>query len=246
MSRVTYKPMGTLRFALLSLLEQGPRSGYDLAQTLDLRVSPFWHAKHSQIYPELAALEHDALIEHEVLEQDDRPDKKLYTIRAAGHRALVEWLTSPIEPEAKRDELVLRALAIGHADRSEAVALYRSEAQRHREREARYRRVLAQLSDTYAATLDDPTSPAFGHVLTLQRGIGYEREYAAWCKSVADTLERIAGASDVPVREAGRARRARLASRRRARAKSRRACPSRARARCRSATRARRRCAAGG
>lgn len=240
--------MGTLRFALLSLLEQGPHSGYDLAQTLDLRVSPFWHAKHSQIYPELAALERDALIEHEVLEQDDRPDKKVYTIRAAGHRALVEWLTSPIEPEAKRDELVLRALAIGHADRAQAVALYRAEAERHREREARYRRVLAQLSEKHAATLDDPTSHAFGHILTLQRGIGYEREYAAWCKSVADKLEAniVARASAPAAPGAGRARRARPASRRRGRARSRGTRPSRVRARCHWATRARRRCAAAG
>jgi DNA-binding PadR family transcriptional regulator len=181
--------MGTLRFALLSVLEQGPRSGYDLAQTLDLRVSPFWHARHSQIYPELAVLEREGLVEHRVLEQSDRPDKKLYTLKPSGHQALVTWLTSPIEPEAKRDELVLRALSIGRADRAQAIALFRNEQQRHREREALYRKIVARLEREHARELDDPESPFFGRLLTLQRGIGYEREYAAWCKAVVERLE---------------------------------------------------------
>jgi len=181
--------MGTLRFALLSVLEQGPRSGYDLSQTLDIRISSFWHAKHSQIYPELAALEREGLIEHEVFEQADRPDKKVYTIKPAGHAALVEWLTSPLEPEPKRDELVLRALSIGHADRERAVALFRDQQQRHRQREALYRKLVDELEQDHARKLEEPTSPMFGRYLTLQRGIGYEREYAAWCKSVADRLE---------------------------------------------------------
>lgn len=30
---------------------------------------------------------------------------------------------------------------------------------------------------------------AFSTYLTLQRGIGYEREYAAWCGNVAQALE---------------------------------------------------------
>jgi DNA-binding PadR family transcriptional regulator len=181
--------MGTLRFAVLAVLEQGPRSGYDLSRTLDIRISPYWHAKHSQIYPELAALEREGLIEYEVHEQTDRPDKKVYTIKPAGHAALFEWLTSPLEPESKRDELVLRALAIGHADRERAVALFRDEQQRHRQRETRYRKLVRELEQGHAGAIEDPTSPVYGRYLTLHRGIGYEREYATWCKWVAERLE---------------------------------------------------------
>ena len=47
----------TLGFALLGLLARGSLSGYDIAAQLSHGVGPFWYARHSQIYPELARLE---------------------------------------------------------------------------------------------------------------------------------------------------------------------------------------------
>src|SRR6476646_1735266 len=71
---------GTLGYALLGLLARQPRWGYDLARRMQEPIGYFWHANHSQIYPELAALETDGLVTHEVVQQWDRPDKKLYSI----------------------------------------------------------------------------------------------------------------------------------------------------------------------
>ena len=83
----------TLGYALLGLLAREPLSGYDLAQRLKGRVGFFWQARHSQIYPELGRLEAAGLVRHAVVEQQDRPDKKVYTIAEAGtvplpHRSL--------------------------------------------------------------------------------------------------------------------------------------------------------------
>jgi hypothetical protein len=33
-------------------------------------------------------------------------------------------------------------------------------------------------------------SPSFASYATLRRGIGYEKEYAGWCRWVADSIER--------------------------------------------------------
>ena len=49
--------MTTLGYALLGLLARRPLSGYDLAGQLKVPVVFFWHARISQIYPELARLE---------------------------------------------------------------------------------------------------------------------------------------------------------------------------------------------
>ena len=59
MSNSTYEIVvtSTLGFALLGLLARGPLSGYDISAQLARGVGPFWHARHSQIYPELARLE---------------------------------------------------------------------------------------------------------------------------------------------------------------------------------------------
>lgn len=76
----------TLGFALLGLLVRGPRTGYELSRTLTRPVSLFWHARHSQVYPELARLRGDGLISYQVIEGPGPHDTKRYQVTAAGRR----------------------------------------------------------------------------------------------------------------------------------------------------------------
>jgi len=77
-----------LGYALLTLLARGPLSGYELAQRMKRPLGFFWQAQHSQIYPELADLEEQGCVFHQVIVQEDRPQKKLYTITELGRSAL--------------------------------------------------------------------------------------------------------------------------------------------------------------
>lgn len=54
--------MGTLRYAILGLLNRKSMTGYDLSKEFQTSLAEFWHAKHSQIYPELKSLAEDGLI----------------------------------------------------------------------------------------------------------------------------------------------------------------------------------------
>jgi DNA-binding PadR family transcriptional regulator len=179
----------TLGFALLGLLVRGPLSGYDIAARLKHGAGPFWHARHSQIYPELARLEADGLLSHERVEQLDRPDKKVYSVTPLGRERLVEWVTSALSPDQIRDELTLRAYSVWVADRVHAAALFREQAERHREQLAEYEGYQQQMEGVYATQLAQPSSPEFATYATLRRGIGYEREQAEWCAWLAQTLE---------------------------------------------------------
>jgi DNA-binding PadR family transcriptional regulator len=167
----------TLGHALLGLLARESLSGYDLTRLMRARVGFFWQARHSQIYPELARLEGNGLVTHVVVEQQDRPDKKVYEITAAGQSALKEWVTRPVEQRAARDELVLKAYSMWLADPERAVALFREERGSWMEKE-------------WAEDLHRLDSPRFASYAALQRGIVYERGYAEWCGWVADQLER--------------------------------------------------------
>src|SRR5262245_57241244 len=120
--------VATLGYALLGLLARGALSGYDLARQMKRPVGYFWQARHSQIYPELARLEARGLVTHQVVEQHDRPDKKVYAISEAGRVALQAWLTAPLEEPPVRDELVLRAFSVWLADPLAAAALFREHA----------------------------------------------------------------------------------------------------------------------
>ena len=180
--------VSTLGFALLSLLARQPLSGYDIAAQLERGVGPFWHARHSQIYPELARLERLGLVTHERVEQRDRPDKKVYAITPAGLAALREWVTGPLEPPRVRDEITLRAYSLWLADRQPAAAFFRDLERRHREQVAEYEGYQAQMEAAWGPQLRQPTTPEFASYATLRRGIAHERELADWCGWLADSL----------------------------------------------------------
>ncbi|MDQ3702620.1 MAG: PadR family transcriptional regulator [Chloroflexota bacterium] len=180
--------ISTLGYALLSLLARESVSGYDIARQMRAPIGYFWHASHSQIYPELARLQRDGYVRHEVVEQHDRPDKKVYSLTDAGREALRAWVTSPLDVPSVRDELVLRAYSLWIADRGAAAALFREHERRHLAQLAQYQAIEAHLKGM-SPQLPPITAQGFAAYATLQRGIGYEREYAAWCQWVAEQLE---------------------------------------------------------
>jgi DNA-binding PadR family transcriptional regulator len=181
--------MGSLSFAILGLLAREPLSGYDVAGWMRDRVGYFWSARHSQIYPELNRLEGAGMVEHRVVEQDDRPDKKVYEITAQGREALASWVTEPVKPRAARDELVLKAYSVWMADQREALALFREEQRVHEEQLRRYEELERWMQKEWGENTETPESPLFATYATLQRGLAYERGYAEWCRWMADCLE---------------------------------------------------------
>ena len=181
--------MTTLGYAVLGLLAREALSGYDVAQRMKGRVGFFWGAGHSQIYPELARLEGDGFVTHDVVLQKERPDKKVYEITASGLRALKEWVTQPPPHRPTKDELTLKAYSVWLADREEAARLFREEGRRNEEQLARYEEILAWMEREWADDLNRPESPRFASYATLRRGILYERGNAEWCRWLADAVE---------------------------------------------------------
>jgi DNA-binding PadR family transcriptional regulator len=181
--------LGTLGYAILGLLAREELSGYDLRRRMEGRVSFFWEARHSQIYPELARLEERGLVTHKVVEQQERPDKKVYEITAAGLEALREWVTEPPVARAVKDELVLKAYSVWLADHGKAILLFRDQERLHERKLRRYEEIGAWMEGEWDEDLDEPGSPHFASYAALRRGIIQERGYAKWCRWVADRLE---------------------------------------------------------
>ncbi len=182
--------MTTLGYAILGLLSQEDLSGYDLAQRMAGRVGYFWSARHSQIYPELARLEGGGYVTHSVVEQTERPDKKVYRITTKGLEDLKHWVTQPPAPRPTRDELTLKAYSVWLADKEKAARLFREEGLRHEEQLAHYEGLRAWMEGEHGPELRSPDSPWFAAYATLRRGIGYEREYAEWCRWMVESVER--------------------------------------------------------
>ncbi len=182
--------MNTLDYAILGLLARNPQSGYDLTQAMKHTIAFFWLAHHSTIYPELRRLEHADLVTHEVVKQQERPDKKVYTLTAAGREALRRWVAEPTPLPSERDELMLKAFSAWLADPAEAAEMFRARERGHRQRLARYEQIRAEMEAEGGEELSRVDSPRFASYATLRRGIEYERGYAEWCAWMAATLER--------------------------------------------------------
>lgn len=187
--------MTTLGYAVLGLLAREALSGYDVTQRMKGQVGFFWGAGHSQIYPELARLEGDGHVTHSVVEQKERPDKKVYEITASGLDALKEWAVRPPRPGPTKDELTLKAYSVWLADTGAATRLFREAGLEHEEQLARYEEILAWMERDWAEDLDDPASPRFASYATLRRGILYERGNAEWCRWLAAS---VAGKAEAP------------------------------------------------
>lgn len=185
-----FPKISTLGYALLGLLAREALTGYELTGRVRERIGFFWGARHSQIYPELAKLEGGGLVTYEPVEQEGKPDKKVYSITDPGFAALAEWAVMPVEPGPTRDEMTLKAYSVWAADPEKAAAMFRDEERRHRVQLAEYEGIRGWMEREWAESLQEPGTPEFATYATLRRGLGYEREYAEWCGWLAESLER--------------------------------------------------------
>lgn len=180
--------MTTLGYAILGLLARESLSGYDVTRRMKGRVGFFWGAGHSQIYPELARLEEGGFVTHSVVEQKERPDKKVYEISGAGMEILRGWVVQSPPRKPIKDELTLKAYSVWLADGEEAARMFREEGREHEEQLARYEEIRAWMEREWAADIEDPGSPRFASYATLRRGILYEGGYAEWCRWMAQAV----------------------------------------------------------
>lgn len=178
----------SLRHALLVVLSQGPRTGYQLASDLQGTVAMFWTARHSQIYPELAAMRADGLVDFEASRGPGPRARKTYSITEQGRAVLREWFAEPHRTRPPKDELVLAAFGASAAEPMVLAGRFRDEAERLRRRLREYEEIQARLDQLPGA--EDPTRPEFGWQLSLLHGFASARARLDWCLEAIARLER--------------------------------------------------------
>ena len=81
--------------ALLGLLVQRERHGYELKRIVDQEFAPYWKIDFAQLYRSLAKMTSAGWVETRVERGEGAPDRKVYALTASGRAALEEWLTLP-------------------------------------------------------------------------------------------------------------------------------------------------------
>jgi len=108
--------------ALLALLGDGPKHGYELKSLFDAATGEAWPLNVGQVYTTLQRLERDGLVE-----TDGEPDeggRQPYRLTAAGREALGTWVQTPVEQTlAMRDEVSMKVLLAVATDMDSASAV---------------------------------------------------------------------------------------------------------------------------
>ena len=171
-------------YVILGLLSIEPRqSGYDIHKTIQGSVSYFWGESYGQIYPTLKRLAVDGLIIPTQSASANRPRRQEYSLTAAGHARLKEWLAVPYRADPPRDEFLLKlffgreaapGVSIGHV----------------RAFQDKLRRLLATLLEIEtlgrARHSDNPHFPFW--MLTLTYGVAQIRCALEWSESALAML----------------------------------------------------------
>ena len=101
----------SVKHALLALLCDGPRYGYELKAAFEARTGDAWPLNVGQVYTTLARLERDGHVERD---SEDADGHVHYRLTGAGRREVQDWWDSEVAREAPpRDELAIKlALAL--------------------------------------------------------------------------------------------------------------------------------------
>ncbi len=177
-----------LRHAILAALAYEEPSGYDLSKAFDATVSSYWAATSQQLYRELDRMEAAGLVVARMVEQEKRPNKRLFSLTDAGRVALREFTSRPPRPIAIRDELLVQVEAMELGDSGAIHSHIEEKLAASENKLRRYRKTQAFLLDERSEEEYLVASRSIGPYLTLKRGILFEEENIGWCTFVLQVL----------------------------------------------------------
>lgn len=110
------KKITALGNAILALVHQRPRSGYDVRKTFEGSPLSHYSSSPGSIYPALRRLEQLGLVKGTTEREHTLRPRKVFEVTDDGLEALREWLLAPVNREDviwRLEELILRFAFMG-------------------------------------------------------------------------------------------------------------------------------------
>lgn len=160
-----------LPYVLLGLINnKGQLSGYQISQEFKHEVGDFWHASHSQIYPELSRMKDDGW-----LVDNDEDKSTFYTVTPKGYEVLRNWMQEPLTDNEEIFSLKLYFI------KDETDPLLKILLQQELQlKQAKLEYLQDRLQQVF--TSDEVIEENFGHHLILTKAIGRETNQIKWLK----------------------------------------------------------------
>ena len=156
-------------YAVLGLLDLfEPATPYQLKQIAQVSIFHFWSIPHTQLYTECARLAETGLLDERREETGRR--RRVYRLSAAGRKALRAWRADPNTDLYELRDPGLLKLFCG----ADPASLAEVQVERHERRLHSYQELL------------DQTDMSDGMRLSVESGIGHEREYVRFWSRLQD------------------------------------------------------------
>jgi len=178
-----------LSHAILASLEFKPMTGYDLKKFFDSSVDHFWTTTQSHIYKALNDLEKEGWVEKHLVEQEDKPNRKAYSITETGRAELRRWLTTPLLPAPVREAWLIQLFFSHHSTDEEITVLIE-------ERGKSIRQILDAYQSYTGATIPPDLPPELERAgslwqITLDYGVAYYEFELLWNKEMLERVKNL-------------------------------------------------------
>ncbi len=118
---------------ILGLLYKSERTGYEINEVFKKIFNHFYDASFGMIYPTLRKLEKQGLVEKKIVVQEGRPNKNVYSITDAGKNDFKQSLQTPLLPEIRRSDFLMRMYFGEYVTNSDLKQVLQSEIETKKE-----------------------------------------------------------------------------------------------------------------
>lgn len=180
----------SLPYGILGLLSYQDSSGYDLSLMFANSLNNFWHAQSSQIYRELKRLEEQGLVSSKKIIQDNKPNKRVYSLNEKGKTKLDDWLKET-KPEMENAHFSLLMKVFFGAENPQAtIELLQAYKQECLQILDTFAMSSKQAITAYAASLTDGKEKSLYWKMTLDLGIANVNCTIKWIDDCLDLIEK--------------------------------------------------------
>ncbi len=176
----------SLKHAILAMLDLEKGTGYDIVKRFNESIGHFWSSSHQQVYKELHKLHEDGLVEFDAVQQQGKPDKKVYSLTASGLNDLKEWVAKPARQFKIKEPLLIKLFAGRRGSKADLIQELDRHEILHRQTAEQYQRLENQMLQLAPAQRKKYLLP----YMTLRLGVHFENAWKNWLAEVREVLDK--------------------------------------------------------
>jgi len=137
-----------LKYALLGLIAENPKYGYEIKQQFEGALGNVWSVSYGQLYPTLRRLSEVGWVTKKTAPGKKAAERNIYSITAKGKKRLDEWLLKPLRTNYRvKDEFTLKFLFFDKIPKEKVLIYLKSQQKKTIMQKENFQRTLVSLRE---------------------------------------------------------------------------------------------------